>query len=60
MVFGAVRLRDAPVDVLPEFRAPIVEIQTEALGLAATEVEELITLNVEELLAAIRGPNQRH
>jgi hypothetical protein len=43
-----------------QFRAPIVEIRTEALGLAATEVEELITLHVEELLAAIRGTNQRH
>jgi Cu/Ag efflux pump CusA len=51
LLFSIVRLRDAPVDVLPEFAAPIVEIQTEALGLSATEVEELITLNLEELLA---------
>jgi Cu/Ag efflux pump CusA len=50
---GVLRLRDAPVDVLPEFGAPIVEIQTEALGLAATEVEELVTLNIEELVSGV-------
>ena len=52
MVFGVSRLRDAPVDVLPEFKAPMVEIQTEALGLSAAEVEELVTVNLEEILAS--------
>ena len=51
MVFGVSRLRDAPVDVLPEFKAPMVEIQAEALGLSATEVE-LVTVNLEEILAS--------
>ncbi len=36
--------------VLPEFSPPYVEIQTEALGLSAREVEDLITINQEELL----------
>jgi Cu/Ag efflux pump CusA len=31
MLFGVLRLHDAPVDALPEFKAPMVEIQTEAL-----------------------------
>ena len=52
MFFGVLRLHDAPVDALPEFKAPMVEIQTEALGLSATEVEELITVNLEEILAS--------
>ena len=52
MLFGVLRLHDAPVDALPEFKAPMVEIQTEALGLSATEVEELITVNLEEILAS--------
>ena len=52
MVFGVLRLHDAPVDVLPEFKAPMVEIQTEALGLSAAEVEELVTVNLEEILAS--------
>src|SRR5262245_30729764 len=42
-----------PVDVLPEFAPPIVEVQTEALGLPATEVESLITVNLEELLSGV-------
>src|SRR5712691_3366376 len=45
MVFGITRLRDMPVDVFPEFAPPTAEIQTEALGLSAAEVETLVTLN---------------
>jgi CzcA family heavy metal efflux pump len=45
---GFVQLRDAPVNVLPEFDPPYVEIQTEALGLSATEVEQLITVPMEQ------------
>lgn len=48
---GIVQSRDARYDILPEFDDPTVEIQTEALGLAADEVESLVTINVEELLA---------
>jgi len=48
MVFGVRQLRDAPVEVLPEFTPPSVEIQTEALGLSADEVEQLITLGLEQ------------
>ena len=47
IVLGVGQLRGASVDVLPEFQAPSVEIQTEALGLSATEVESLITVPLE-------------
>jgi Cu/Ag efflux pump CusA len=47
LVFGISQLRDMPVDVYPEFDPPYVEIQTEALGLSAAEVEELITVPTE-------------
>lgn len=47
MSFGFFQLRDAQVDVLPEFKAPYVEVQTEALGLSAVEVEQLITSPME-------------
>jgi CzcA family heavy metal efflux pump len=53
MVVGVAKLQRMPVDVLPEFAPPYVEIQTEALGLSAQEVEDLVTLNVEELLAGV-------
>ena len=48
LFFGFTQLRNVPVDVLPEFTPPTVEIQTEALGLSAAEVEELITVPLEQ------------
>src|SRR5687768_5921555 len=47
LAVGLATLRDAPVDVLPEFTPPYAEIQTEALGLSAAEVENLITVPLE-------------
>ncbi|MGZ8904824.1 MAG: efflux RND transporter permease subunit [Nitrospira sp.] len=47
MVFGIAKLRNMPVDVYPEFNPPVVEVQTEALGLSAAEVESLITVPTE-------------
>ncbi len=51
IVFAWGQLRAAPATVYPEFGAPRVEIQTEALGLSATEVERLVAVPLEELLA---------
>jgi Cu/Ag efflux pump CusA len=48
LAVGASQLRDMPRDVLPEFVPPTVQIQTEALGLSATEVEQLITVPMEQ------------
>src|SRR5437762_2376571 len=53
IAFGTERLHRMPVDVFPEFAAPVVEVQTEAIGLSAREVESLITLNLEELLSGV-------
>ncbi len=47
MFFGFRQMRDMPVDMLPEFSEPYVEVQTEALGLSAAEVEALITTPLE-------------
>jgi CzcA family heavy metal efflux pump len=47
MVFGVSRLHDMPVDLYPEFSPPYVQVQTEALGLSAEEVEGLITIPLE-------------
>ncbi len=52
IAFGAGQLRNMPVDVLPEFSPPYVEIQTEALGLSAEEVEQMITVPMEQDLMA--------
>jgi Cu/Ag efflux pump CusA len=45
--FGATELRHMPIDVVPEFSRPHVEVQTEALGLSADEVEAMITVPLE-------------
>ena len=48
MAYGITQLQKMPVDVLPEFSQPYVEIQTESLGLSAEEVEQLITVPMEQ------------
>ena len=59
MVFGIVQIRSMPVDVFPEFNPPLVEIQTEALGLSAEEVESLITTPMEaDLLIGVAWLDQ--
>lgn len=50
LVFGYRNLRDAPLDVFPEFSPPLVEIQTEAPGLSTEEVESLVTVPLENAL----------
>lgn len=47
LAVGVARLNQMPVDVYPEFAQPSVEIQTEALGLSAAEVEQLLTVPLE-------------
>jgi Cu/Ag efflux pump CusA len=51
-VLGGVTLRRMPADVFPEFAPPQVVIQTEAPGMAPTDVESLITYPLE---SAING-----
>ena len=48
--FSFLGLRNVSFDILPEFQAKTVQVQTEALGLSASEVEDLVTINVEEML----------
>ncbi len=56
LAVGLVQLHRAPTDVLPEFTPPYAEIQTEALGLSAQEVEQLITVPLEaDLLNGVEG-----
>jgi CzcA family heavy metal efflux pump len=55
MYFGTGQLRGTPVDVFPEFAPPRVEVQTACLGLSATEVEELITIPLEQALNGLPG-----
>lgn len=47
LALGLTSLPGMSVDTFPEFAPPQVEIQTEALGLSAAEVEQLITSPME-------------
>jgi Cu/Ag efflux pump CusA len=50
IVAGILRLPQMHVDVLPETSPTVVEVQTEALGLSAPEVEALVTVPLEKNL----------
>ncbi|MDQ4137933.1 MAG: efflux RND transporter permease subunit, partial [Actinomycetota bacterium] len=55
MAFGGVQLSSAQVDVFPEFAPPRVEIQTLCIGLTPEEVEQLVTVPLEEALNGVEG-----
>src|SRR5919108_626053 len=55
MVFGFIQAREAPLDVFPEFAPPIVEVQTIALGNTSKEVEEFVTIPIEDSLNGVEG-----
>jgi Cu/Ag efflux pump CusA len=51
IVLGALSLRSMPSDVVPELASgPVLEVQTEALGLSSQEVEQYVTVPLENNL----------
>ena len=55
LVFGTEQLRKMPVDVFPEFAPPKVEIQTIGAGMTAAEIEEFLTIPMEDVLRGTPG-----
>ena len=55
VIFGAGVVQDMPVDVFPEFAPPKVEVQASAIGLSSSEVEELLTVPLEQALYGLPG-----
>src|SRR5947209_17306933 len=53
MFFGYQQLSNEKLDAFPEFAPTQVQIQTEALGLSASEVEQLVTVPLENSLAGV-------
>ena len=50
MLVGLNTIRQAPLDVFPEFAPIKVEIQTEAPGLSTEEIEQLVSMPLEQAL----------
>jgi Cu/Ag efflux pump CusA len=55
LALGFVQIPETKVDVFPEFAPPQIEIQTIALGNSSNEVEQLITVPIEDQLGGIEG-----
>jgi CzcA family heavy metal efflux pump len=53
LLVGLYATTRAKLDVFPEFAPPQVDIQTEAPGLSAIEVEQLVTLPIEAVVNGI-------
>ena len=55
MLYGAFTLSQTPVDVFPDLNKPTVTLMTEAGGMAAEEVEQLITFPLETTMNGLPG-----
>ncbi len=55
LVFGTGQLRKMPVDAFRGFAPPKVEVQTEGPRMTSAEVEELITIPMEDQLRRVPG-----
>jgi CzcA family heavy metal efflux pump len=53
--YGIYAFQQSRLDVFPEFTPPLVTIQTEAPGLSAEQVEQLVTQRVENVLGGSIG-----
>jgi CzcA family heavy metal efflux pump len=55
VLLGVRATEGVPLDVFPEFAPPMVEIQTEAPGLSTEEVENLVTVPLENRVNGVPG-----
>ncbi|MDP2827438.1 MAG: efflux RND transporter permease subunit [Sulfuricellaceae bacterium] len=55
MIYGAITLRQMPVDVFPDLNKPTVTLMTEAGGMAPEEVEQGVSFPIESGMNGMAG-----
>ena len=55
LIYGALSLRELPVDVLPDLNKPTVTVMTESNNMAPEEVEQLVTFPIETTVSGLPG-----
>src|SRR5262249_18257872 len=58
LVLGAVAVRNIPVDILPVFKAPAVQVLTYFQGMPASSVEKTITNRIERWVNQAPGASR--
>ena len=55
VMLGAISLSKLPVDLMPEFAAPVITVNTNYANVGPLEIEELITRPIEQSVSAVAG-----
>jgi hydrophobic/amphiphilic exporter-1 (mainly G- bacteria), HAE1 family len=55
VMLGAISLSKLPVDLMPEFAAPVITVNTTYANVGPLEIEELITRPIEQSVSAVAG-----
>src|SRR5690349_25044931 len=53
VMLGAISLTKLPVDLMPEFTAPTITVNTNYANVGPLEIEELITRPIEQTVSAV-------